>query len=205
MRTLLIVSVLALAPVIAHGQESNPHDSVQFRNQCRLAAQVIRTGHPAPHRQWASSHITACGGEGGAALAHRLRALRHSFDTAAVRALAAPLSMMRDRHVFEAAMEVGADRRASDVARAYAFRALIPLVSEGASPAFSPWDPRGAGCNGYVMHAVMMEGAPLSPGYIEQISTLARRVALEGSEPRPVRYAARCVLTYYRAEGGRTP
>jgi hypothetical protein len=202
MRNLLIVSILALAPVVAQAQESNPHDSVQFRNQCRLAAQIIRTGHPAPHLTWAYSHIPACGGEGGEALADRLRSLRHSRDTATVRALSVPLSMMRDRYVFDVAVEVAGDRSASDVARAYAFRVLMPFVSEGASPAFNPWDPREPLCGGYTTHAVVLQGAPLSPGYTEQISTLARRVALDQGEPRSVRYAARCVLRYDRAERG---
>ena len=35
-----------------HGQEGRTDIEVRFRNQCRLAAQVLETGHPHPHREW---------------------------------------------------------------------------------------------------------------------------------------------------------
>lgn len=42
---------------------------VHLRNDCRLASQVLRTGHPAPRRQWAWSVIPSCSNSAGAVLA----------------------------------------------------------------------------------------------------------------------------------------
>lgn len=42
------------------GAQQTVADSVQFRNQCRLAAQVLELGEPANKRAWAAEFITAC-------------------------------------------------------------------------------------------------------------------------------------------------
>ncbi|HZG41742.1 MAG TPA: hypothetical protein VEY93_02185 [Longimicrobium sp.] len=52
-----------------HGQEGRTDIEVRFRNQCRLAAQVLDTGHPHPHREWALGYIGNCENEGPAVLA----------------------------------------------------------------------------------------------------------------------------------------
>lgn len=43
------------------------------RNECRLAAQVLDTGHPRPHREWALRYISRCENEGPAVLAAQWR------------------------------------------------------------------------------------------------------------------------------------
>jgi hypothetical protein len=65
-RSLLAVLVLASFGAPASAQV-NP-DSVKLRNDCRLAAQVLTTGQPAPHRREALSVIGLCGREGVPAL-----------------------------------------------------------------------------------------------------------------------------------------
>lgn len=64
-----IGAALTLAPVGLRGQ-----GSVHLRNDCRLASQVLRTGHPAPRRQWAWSVIPSCSDSAGAVLAMVWRA-----------------------------------------------------------------------------------------------------------------------------------
>src|SRR4051812_27376125 len=100
MRILLLAALLAFVPTRGYSQGRDVSDSVHQRNNCRLASQVIRTGHPATHLQWAYSQIPACGSEGGEALAARLRELRGSRDTAAIRALTMPFATLRDRDAF---------------------------------------------------------------------------------------------------------
>jgi hypothetical protein len=51
------------------GQSANPELEAQRRNECRLAAQVLRTAHPDPHREWALSFISRCEAEGLVVLA----------------------------------------------------------------------------------------------------------------------------------------
>ncbi len=59
-------SLLVSAP--AHGQSNSQNDENRLRSDCRLAAQVIETGHPAPKKEWAYDFIHVCS-ESGAALA----------------------------------------------------------------------------------------------------------------------------------------
>jgi hypothetical protein len=54
----LSLSILATAGKLA-GQ-SNEQTDVRLRNDCRLAAQALRTGHPSPHYDWAVGYIKNC-------------------------------------------------------------------------------------------------------------------------------------------------
>lgn len=205
MRILLVAGLLSLAPIFGQAQGTDVQDSVHLRNNCRLAAQVIRTGHPAPRLEWAYSQIPACGAEGGEALAARLRELRSSRDTGTIRALTMPFAVLRDRNAFDASLEIAGDKGASDVVRAYAFRNLVWLISDDADPAFTPWDARGLGCVGFVTDRNQSTGAPLNPDYSERIKELARRVATDTTEPSAARYGARCVLKYARMAAQTVP
>lgn len=63
-RLLILTALVILVPRQAVAQQ-DPH----LRNDCRLASQVLRTGHPAPHRQWAWSVIPSCTDSAGPVLA----------------------------------------------------------------------------------------------------------------------------------------
>lgn len=64
----LVVIVFAVpAGAQAHGQDSAR--AAKHRSDCRLASQVLTTGNPAPHREWALQFIGSCGSDGPAALA----------------------------------------------------------------------------------------------------------------------------------------
>jgi len=193
MRTALLVIIGTVFPMVCHGQAA---DSVRWRNKCRSAAQIIRTGHPNPHEAWAYPQIQTCGPEAGRVLAERLRALRVSSDTSELKRVTS-VSGFRDRRVYDAAMEIASDRAASAAARAYAFRNLLWYVSEVADPAlFDPWNPAGLGCNGSAMDREIFTGEPLPEGYVQEIRALAARVVRDTSELAPVRYGARCVLAF---------
>lgn len=60
------LALLVLASSAAAAQ-ADP-DSVKFRNDCRLASQVLTTGQPGPHTEDALSIIGLCGREGYDAL-----------------------------------------------------------------------------------------------------------------------------------------
>ena len=61
---LLVVSSL---PLTAQGQDTAL--AARHRNECRLASQVLTTGHPDTHRDWALNFIGSCKSDGPAALA----------------------------------------------------------------------------------------------------------------------------------------
>src|SRR3712207_2660099 len=72
------------APVlyaVSVSTQSDPTYAIQRRNDCRLASQTIRTGHPAPKPDWSLGAISTCGAEGGEAIAAALRVARTSTDT----------------------------------------------------------------------------------------------------------------------------
>lgn len=56
---MLILLVLAASPVLAQGPEYRPYrerEDVHLRDNCRLAAQVIETAQPAPHKEGTAVH-----------------------------------------------------------------------------------------------------------------------------------------------------
>lgn len=63
------VAAVAGDPVSLRAQRD-----AHLRNDCRLAGQVLRTGHPAPRRLWAWSVISSCSDSAGAVLAGVWRA-----------------------------------------------------------------------------------------------------------------------------------
>ncbi len=96
----------------AEAQESQ---DVHTRNDCRLAAQVIRTGQPAPHMEWAYGAIQRCDETGPNVLAERWRTVTDSAEVGRL-AWATWRSPAR-RLVFEAIAEIVATRSASIEAR----------------------------------------------------------------------------------------
>ncbi len=65
----LLVLVLAASALTPHlSAQPSERDDVRRRNDCRLAGQVLRTGHPAPRWDWAVSYIRRCEQSGPEAL-----------------------------------------------------------------------------------------------------------------------------------------
>lgn len=93
---LLPLSLLAAA-VPARAQDERLAE-VRERNDCRLAAQVLATGHPHPRYEWARSTIVNCEDEGPAYFASQWRTA--PADTAALRLLIAAASRVRDARVY---------------------------------------------------------------------------------------------------------
>lgn len=193
--------LVALLPAAAHGQ-ADP-DSVKRRNDCRLAAQVIETGQPAPHRDWAWQMIGLC--EPGLKVqAYRtgIRAVRTSTDAAALAHAIRPLAGFRDGDLFEEVLQLAGDRSASVPARVMAFVTLAAIADPWAAPSYhafgSGLDDRGMPARTCSRRrAERLEPspgvAPMPTDSLEQIRALRDRVRQDGGEPDPVRSAAACV------------
>jgi hypothetical protein len=195
MHRLVVAFCLLLVPACATAQVDT--NSIHHRNRCRLAVQVVKTGNPSPHTEWAFFYVTACGGAGAHALASRLRALRASDDTSLVRAATYPMGLLQDRELFEASLEVAGDRTASEVARVFAFRNLVWAVNPAAGlSGFDPWYPTGIGCVGLTLDKDVLQVRPLPPGYRETTREFARRVFRDASESSAIRKSAGCVLVF---------
>jgi hypothetical protein len=90
-------------------------DGVRLRNDCRLAAQVLTTGHPAPQRLWALQTIGNCRDHSGTAVPAAWNAPPPDQDGLAW--LVAASVSNRDARILDAVMAVAANRGAPRLVR----------------------------------------------------------------------------------------
>jgi hypothetical protein len=157
-------------------------------HQCRLARQILTSGHPANKRSWAMSYIGACGAEGGAVLAREVDNLRTAATrTPEMEQLVATGRELQDRSVYEAALRVATNPRAEAVGRVQAMRVLLgqvvtTLQSYEATVADSALVGDG-------LTEGPLVGTPLPIGYEGETARALAAVA-DASPPGPVRNAA---------------
>src|SRR4051794_23983871 len=132
MRFVMILRAgMMLIPVTAAAQR-DAVDPVHLRNDCRLASQVVETGHPAPKLKWALGAIRACTpNEYGAAVAAAVRRERAISDTATLASYWNASRWLIDGQLFSAAMDVANDRNASQESRVFAILALLRMQLDG--------------------------------------------------------------------------
>jgi hypothetical protein len=201
-RVSALLGLAACAPTFAVAQ-AEP-DTVHLRSNCRLAAQVISTGHPAPRREWALGIIPRCR-DGGPALAQALRAHRTSTSVESLNSLTWPTIRLRDGQVFSVAMEIAADRSASTPARVFAIRTLMWAMSPGGGIDYAeliapPERQRSCGY-GPSTHTAVTQGAPLPADYVARSKALANNLVRDSTEEFSVRRAAVC-LAYLQPWAG---
>ncbi len=198
----LIASLFALAILPACALAQGRPDTVHDRNDCRRAAQIVETGNPAPHSDWAYERIARCGSEGGSAIANALRRSRQSTEVSALDEISKSARTIRDGEVFAASLEVAADPAASAAARVFALRTVVSTLSPGRVLSYEQMTRPDAerACAGLLpsSHETLSEGRPL-PVHPESLARdVALRVTRDRSSPAQVVHAARCVLRYAR-------
>lgn len=113
---------LSIGVPAAHlGAQSN--QDAHLRNDCRLAAQVLRTGNPAPHRVWAMETIARCGDLGGPAVVATVWT-EPPNDTGLLERLYSASYMLRDRRITEAAAGAARNGALPQIVRLNAIRVL---------------------------------------------------------------------------------
>lgn len=196
----LVVILAALAPVGVQAQVNA--DSVKHRNDCRLARQVLESGHPAPHTDWALRQIGGCGAEEyGASIAAAVRRRRTASDTAVLGRLWNPMHFLQDGSLFGAAVEIAGDRAASVPSRVFALLALIHATGVGTGATYRSvtggFDEHGfvrGGCaNRTVYDDVRITGSPLPADWRAQVVAIGERLRSDPSEPLDIRTAASCL------------
>ncbi len=192
----LLISVAAANAVSLNAQET-PHDRMR-RENCRLAEQVLRTGHPAPQLRRASQVAQRCR-EIGDAVAEAMNRHRTSTDTALLNAITSPMQTLRDGRVYQTALEIARDKNASVPARVFAIRALVWTLQPGGAINYADvadeWpDGRDRSCvrNGTPLHLRLTRGEPIPSDYGAVINRFGVQTAADTSEPRAVRRAAFC-------------
>jgi hypothetical protein len=198
---LLAAAILAGSPRSAAAQ-ANP-DSVRHRNQCRLASQVLLTGAPAPHKNWAWTYIDSCSpAERVSVYTHAVQQARATSDLPELHRAIMPIVWFRDGQLFDEVMELAADASATVPARIVAFVALASLRNPQAAPSYTRFigattEVNGvpvAQCSGRRAHTpeFVTGPSPLPDDYRERIDAVALQVSRDPSQPRDVRSAAAC-------------
>lgn len=124
----LATALLLSAPSALEAQHKE-RDDAQLRNDCRLAAQILRTGQPAPHRSWAYTVITRCDESGAATLAS-VWTQNPPADEAMLGELAGATRYFPMREVFDALRATAADVQVATAPRVYA----LSVVASFAEP-----------------------------------------------------------------------
>jgi hypothetical protein len=205
-RILPLLVVLACASVVSPARGQADPDSVNLRNDCRLATQVMRTGDPAPRLQWATSIIHRCGADALAdANVAALKRLRSPADTFELEQVWNQLQYVRDGRIYRTALEIAQDRHASTTARVDALLWLQRLrapnqgaTKEDVTGGFDSSGSVRGGCGRYAHIAGTfryLDGEPLPAGFVAEITQVAGAVSSDPSQPLDVRTAANCAQT----------
>lgn len=125
---IVLAAVLLWKPLSAQsGERTDPH----LRNDCRLAAQVLRTGNPAPRREWALDAIRRCDVSGPDVISDLWRNAAPS-DPGALGQLWNATRHFNDRRIVDAVAEVALRKTAPDTTRIFAFTLLFSYAHPGA-------------------------------------------------------------------------
>ena len=120
-RNLGVAALLLVAPLSSSLGQADP-DSVKLRNDCRLAAQVLSKGRPAPHDLWALQIIASCGDLAAEALPPVWQ--DPPADTVSCAWLVGASVSVRDARVFEASMVAAQTPAGPRLVRLSALRVL---------------------------------------------------------------------------------
>ncbi|HET7024224.1 MAG TPA: hypothetical protein VFI39_03360 [Gemmatimonadales bacterium] len=194
--TSFLLAGLVLLGASAARAQADP-DSVHQRDDCRFWAQVLSTGHPAPHSQVAAMNILACP-EAGSAMASALRNLTGESDTVVLEDFLSTIQGLRDGDLYAAATALAVDKGATPLARITALRVLLRqpgFLWEGGVRDFA-MAPQGACGLAKLPTTTETRGAPLPADYLDAIQAIAAQIGADTTDVMEVRNAARCVGHY---------
>jgi hypothetical protein len=203
--SLAALAVLAAGPL--RGQAAP--DTIKLRNDCRLAEQALRTGHPRPKVGWARTFLPNCQPQQWAsASSAALDRLRTSTNDGELTQEWGAVSMLRDAGLLTVARSVALDRQASTGARVQALRYLAGLLDERGEYSFDLLTD-GVPTSAREVHPVCSSGraaggqtrftgVALPSDYRQQIRDVGVQVKVAGA-PEAVRRAGECVV--YVADG----
>lgn len=199
----LVMLVLGVTAVTTPAVAQQHPDSVRHRNSCRLAEQVLVTGNPAPHREWAGMYIHICGTETLERVTlERIERLRRSGDRQAVMEVWQEAYTLRTPTFRSAMLELAQDRTAGIPARVHALQSLAlnayprhDFTYESMTGGFTNGEWVRGGCSAGIEVGSGWRSRPVPPdAELEGIMAVARRLALDETEPLDVRTAASCIV-----------
>ena len=122
----IVLACAACMTVPAFAQGSTESQDVHARNDCRLAAQTLQKGHPAPKTDWALSIINMCDASGPAAL--QALWVTPTTDPVALEQLVQASARLLDQRVYLGVVAVAQNTGAARAVRAGALRVLAAFL-----------------------------------------------------------------------------
>jgi hypothetical protein len=188
-----LLAAMCTTSLSAQGSEHSLE--VKHRNDCRLAARVLRTGQSNTRRDWAISVAPSCGDVGPVALAEQWRSI--SANDPVFEHLVRSSPRVRDNRLYRELMSTAGDRSRPAGVRA----AAMLVLSRYVDPYSAAWltdlvPPDSIGhirlIGGSAAENVQVSGNEPIPGPVAAsvLSLLQRLAADRAGEPREVWYAA---------------
>lgn len=199
---------LALGCGAARAQGRREAQDAQLRNDCRLASQILVTGQPRPHYEWALSFISLCDARGPEALSHLWSETTGDADTVRLERLVFQSQRLRDARLLGALGTALNDAARPAAVRIAALRVLISYVAPlhdanaGSLSQERPTELLRFCMLNQVVDAVQRDGAnPVTRAQIDSIVAGVHEIGSRESNPA-LRAAARCAangMTNYLA------
>lgn len=198
--SLAVLAGLLCAVAKLGAQDTPPAKEAQNRNDCRLAAQVVTTGHPAPHREWAYAVIQECEDSGPASIAAMWMGSRR-LGPEELPLLIRATRGLRDARLYAALRAFGGTPSADLDARLHAL-ALLVVYGNPVTLIFDPSDLRSPPEAPTPLGRVVTHSDPVSgsePVGDVREDLRAYYTVLRESDPDPVlRNAARILVKHIR-------
>ena len=178
-------------------QVQRPADSVLvgIRKDCWVAAQVVRTGHPAAQMTSATERLPSCAQEGPPALASRWRTI--PADASDLGAMTRASMRIRDGNLYSQLLQVAEDATRPAQVRVAAMLVLSKYVNPGTGVVLGQLVPpdsvrRIPMAMGSTTHTSYDLGAvPMPRGITPRVLALLERLAADrAGQPREVWFAA---------------
>lgn len=204
MRALIRYALAGVMLSVGNASAQADPDSVQHRNDCRLAEQVIGTGNPRPHRAWAGTVIQTCGAETFTrATATGLQRLRTSSDTTSLRDVwGRALLYVNSQRVFDLGLEIAGDPSASAEARVFALMGVLRMLRPDEAidvPTLTRTDRTGkhyrySWCSDGRTAGIRQKvvGSPVDANARSRLREVGRSIVTDATNPAMVRAAAYC-------------
>lgn len=193
---LAAAGTLLLSSTSLFAQGAGDPDDKHHRNDCRLALQIVETGHPAPHREWAYSLLPGCDATTGPAAVAALWSGRRSVGKDEWSLLVRTTYEFHDRRIFLALRNTAENTGADTDVRLDALALLFSYaettgrwftLADLRMPADGPSPPMR-----FVTHAEPVVGAEPAGDVREDVRTLY--ATLRDSDPDPVVRNAATIL-----------
>jgi hypothetical protein len=196
-KTALAIAVAAVVlPVSRPLEAQREHaDSVELRNWCRLAEQVLEHGQPANKRPWAVRVLPLCGATAAHWITTSLRQHRaDQVNTNALEEIVAATTIFKDADVFAAAITLAQDGSAGTAARVQAVRIIYYQITPGAAEPYEYFVSRQETNLAIDSDAPMTVGKPLPPNAPMTATATGHSIIADPLAPETVKRAARWLL-----------